>query len=100
VAEAPEVLAVVVEPPRGAGDHVAAGKFEEKSVDVAVLIVFRIARQTCKKAANGKGEEQVAVVDIVNGKQRTAGEQELRGERLEAERLEGDAKRRFRPLGE
>jgi hypothetical protein len=42
----------------------------------------------------------MAVVDIVDGEQRTAGEQELRGERLEAQRLQGDAKRRFRPSGE
>jgi hypothetical protein len=100
VAEAPEILAMVVEPPRGTGDDVAARKLEEKGVDVAVPIVFGIVGHARKKAANGKGEEQVTVVDVVDGEQRTAGEKELRRERLEAQRLKGDAKRRFRPFGE
>jgi hypothetical protein len=57
VAEAPEILAVVVEPPGGAGEDVAARQLEEKGVDVAVLIVFGIIGHARKKSAYGKGEE-------------------------------------------
>jgi hypothetical protein len=57
MAEAPEVLAVVVEPPGGAGDDVAARKFEEESVDVAVLVVFGVVGKAREEAANSKREE-------------------------------------------
>ena len=44
VAEGPEVLAVVVHAPRGAGEDMAGGDFEEDGVDVAVLIVLGVVR--------------------------------------------------------
>jgi len=100
VTEAPEVLAVVVKPPGSAGYDVASGEFEEKCVDVAVLVVFGIVGQARQEAANGEGEEQVPVVDVVDSEQRTAGEQELAGKRLEAQGFEGNAERRFRASGE
>jgi hypothetical protein len=100
VAEAPKVLTVIVKAPGGAGDDFAGGEFEEEGVDVAVLIVWGIVGHTGKQAANGEGEEQVLVVDVVDGEERTSREQELAGERLEAQGFEGDAERWIRAAGE
>jgi hypothetical protein len=69
VTQAPQVLAVIVESPRGAGDDLAAGEFEQESVNVAVPIVFGISRQTREEAANGEGEQQMAVVDVMDGEE-------------------------------
>jgi len=41
------------------------GEFEEKCGRRAVLVVFGIVGQARQEAANGEGEEQVPVVDVV-----------------------------------
>jgi hypothetical protein len=100
VAELPEVLAVIVESPGGLGEDASGGKFEEESVDVAILIGFGIVGQTGEKTADGEGEEEMAIVDVVEGKERTALQEELVGDGLEAEGFERNTKWRVGPFGE
>jgi len=91
VAEAPEVLAVVVEPPGGARQDMAGGKFEEQSVDVAVQIVLGLIGQAAQKTVHGEGNEEMPVVDVVEGEHGAAGEEKFAGELLVAHRFEGNA---------
>ncbi len=100
MAEVPEVLGVVVEVPGGAGEYLAGGELEQDGVDDAVLIVFGIVGQARDEAVDDEGEEKMFVIDVVEREHGAAVEQELRGERLEAEILQGDAKRWLRAAGE
>ena len=93
VAEAPEVLGVVVEVPGGAGEDLAGGEFEEDGVDDAVLIVGGLVGQAGDEAVDDEGDEKMLVVDVVQREHGAAVEQELGGEGLEAEVFEGDAER-------
>lgn len=100
VAEAPEVLGVVVQVPGGASEDLASGKFKEHGVDDAVLIFFGFVGQARDEAVDDEGDEKVLVVDVVHREHGAAVEQELGGEGLEADVLEGDAQRRLRTAGE
>jgi hypothetical protein len=91
VAESPEVLAVVVHAPRGAGEDMTGGDFEEDGVDVAVLIVHRVVREALEEMAGAEGKEEMLVVDVVQGEHGAAGEEELSGLRLEAKAFERDS---------
>jgi hypothetical protein len=95
MAQVPEVLGVVVQVPGGAGEGVAGGKFEEKCLDDAVLIVFWFVRQARYEAVNDKGEEKMLIINVVQREHRAAVEQELGGERLEPEVFERDAEWRL-----
>ena len=57
VAEAPEVLGVVVEMPGGAGEDLASREFEKEGVHDAILIVGRLVRQARDQAMGNEGEE-------------------------------------------
>src|SRR5271154_6682979 len=96
VAEAPEVLGVVVQVPGGAGEDFASRKFQENSVDDTVLVVFGLVAQARDEAVDDEGEQKVFVINVVQREHRAAVEQELRREGLEAEVFEWDAKGRLR----
>jgi hypothetical protein len=100
VAKVPEILSVVVQVPGGMGEGAAAGEFEQDGVDDTVLIVFGFVGQARDEPVNNEGEEEMLVVNVVQREHGAAIEQELGGERLEAEVFERDAKRRFRLCGE
>jgi hypothetical protein len=100
VAEVPKVLGVVVQVPGGAGEGVAGGKFDEECLDDAILIVFGLVRQARYEAVNDEGEKKMLVVDVMQREHRAAVEQELGGERLEAEVFERDAERWLGLCGE
>jgi hypothetical protein len=100
VTEGPEVLAVIVESPLGAGEDAAGGEFEEEGGDVAVLVGGRVVGDALEEGAGVVGEQEVGVVDEVEGEHGTAGEEELRDERLEAEWRKRDAEGRVRIAGE
>jgi hypothetical protein len=68
----------------------AGGEFEEECVDVAVHVVGWVVGQARHEAANDEGDQQMLVVHVVEGEHGAAGEEELAGERLEAERIERD----------
>jgi hypothetical protein len=91
---------VVVQVPGGAGKGAACWEFEEKGVDDAVLIVFGLVGEAGYEAVNDEGEEKMLVVNVVQGEHRAAVEQELGGERLEAEVFERDAEWRLELCGE
>jgi hypothetical protein len=91
VTEGPEVLAVVVESPLGACEDAAGGEFEEEGGNVAVLVGGRVVGDALEEGAGVVGEQEVCVVDEVEGEHGTAGEEELRNERLETEWGKRDA---------
>ena len=97
--EGPEVLAVIVEAPLGAGEDAAGGEFEEEGGNVAVLILRGIVGDALEEGAGVEGEQKMCVVNEVEGEHGAAVEEELRDERLEAEGRQGDAERRFRTAG-
>jgi hypothetical protein len=100
MAKVPEVLGVVVQMPGGASEGVAGGKFEEKCLDDAVLIVFGFVGQARYEAVNDEGEEKMLIINVVQREHRAAVEQELGGERLETEVFQRDAERRLGFCGE
>jgi hypothetical protein len=89
-AQVPEVLTVVVEQPFGAGEDAARGEFEEQSVDVAVQLVGPVFRGTPDEAAGDEREQDVAIVDVVQGYHRASTQQVTGQQGLKAERIEGD----------
>lgn len=93
MAEAPEILTAVVEPPLGAAKDVARGKFEEDGFDVAVLVFGGLVGETLEEPMGAVGEEKVFVVDVVERIHGAAGKQELGGEVLEADWFQRDTKR-------
>jgi hypothetical protein len=93
VAKAPEVLGMVVQMPRGAGEDAAGGKFDQNGVDNAVLIVVGFVGETGNEAVDDEGDEKVLVVDVVQGEHGAAVEQELGREWLVAEVFEREPKR-------
>jgi len=100
VTERPEVLAVIVEAPLGAGEDAAGGKFEEEGGDVAVLVGGRVVGDALEEGADVEGEKKVRVVHEVEGDHGVAVEKELRDEWLEAEWRKRDAEGRIRIAGE
>ena len=52
----------------------------QDGVDVAVLVVGRVVGQALEEAPGVEGEQQMLVVDVVEGQHGAAGEQELRGD--------------------
>jgi hypothetical protein len=100
VAEIPEVLGVVVQVPVGAGKDATGGEFEENGLDHAVLVVFGLVGQARDEAVDDEGEEKMLVVDVVQREHGGAVEQELSGERPDAEFFEGDSLWRFGAAGE
>ncbi len=96
VAEAPEILAMVVETPRRPAEDAAGGKLEQESIDVTVLIVRRIVGDALEEAAGTEGDEEMLIVHVVEREHGAAGEEELGGERLETQGFEGDAERGVR----
>ncbi len=99
VAEAPEVLGVVVQVPRGAGEDPAGGELKQKGVDDAILIVRRFIVQARDEPVNDEGEEKMFVINVVQREHRAAIEQEFRGEGLEAEVFQWNAQGWFGTLG-
>jgi hypothetical protein len=89
VTKTPKILTVVVGAPGGAGKDVAGGKFQQDGVDCAVHVVFGFIGQTLEKVAGTEGEQEVLIVDVVDGQHGAASEEELLGERLEAELVQG-----------
>jgi hypothetical protein len=89
-AQVPQVLTVVVEQPFGAGEDAAGGEFEEQSIDVAVLLVGPVVGGTPDEAAGDEREQDVAIVDVVQGQHRASTEQVTGQQGLEAERIEED----------
>jgi hypothetical protein len=79
MAQIPEVLGVVMQVPRGAGQGAAAGEFKQNGVDDAVLIVFGFVGQAWDEAVNDEREKKMLVVDVVQRQHRAAIEQELGG---------------------
>jgi hypothetical protein len=99
VAEAPEVLGVIVQMPGGSGEDAASGEFEENGVDDTVLIVFGLVGEEGDEAMGDEGEEKMFVINVVQREHRAAVEQKLRAERLETEIFQGDAQREFGSTG-
>ncbi len=93
VAEVPEVLGVVVEVPVGACEDPGSGEFEEDGFDGAVHVVGRLVREAGDKFFDDEGEEEMLVVNVVDGEHGAAVEEELLGEGHEAEVFEGQAER-------
>jgi hypothetical protein len=93
-------LGVVVEVPGGAGEGAAGWEFEENSVDHAVLIVFGLVGQAGYESVYDEGEEKMLVVNVVQREHGAAVEQELGGERLEAEVFERNTERGLGFCGE
>ena len=91
MAEAPQILAVVVRAPGGAGKDVAGGEFDQDGVDGAVHVVLWLVGQPREEMAGAEGEEKMLVVDIVDGQHGAACEEELLGEWLEAELFQREA---------
>lgn len=91
MAQAPEVLGVVVEMPGGPGEYLAGGKFEEKGVDDTVKIFVGFVRQSRDQAVDDKGQKKMFVIDVMDREHGAAVEQKLVRDGLKAETLEGDA---------
>jgi hypothetical protein len=91
VAEVPEVLAVVVNEEFGAGDEAAGGKLEEEEVDVVILVGGRVVRNAGDESAGVEGDEEVRVVDVMQGDHGAAVEEVTWWQRHEAEVLESDS---------
>ena len=92
MAKAPEVLAVVVETPLGAGEDFAGGNFEQGGLDETVLIFGGLVGQALEEAVGAPGEKEVRVVHVVQGVHGAAREKELGGGWLEANWFEWDTK--------
>ncbi|WP_433968878.1 hypothetical protein [Tunturiibacter gelidiferens] len=80
MAQIPEILAMVVGAPGGAGQNVARGKFEEDGVDGAVHVVLRLVGQALEEVPGAEGEQEMLMVDVVNRQHGAACEEELLGE--------------------
>jgi hypothetical protein len=100
VAETPEVLGGVMEVPGGAREDFTSRDFQQEGVDQAVLIVGWLVGQAGDETVDDEGEEEVLIVDVVQGKHGAAVEQKLSGERLEAEVFEGDTEGLVDAFGE
>jgi len=98
VAEIPEVLGVVVEMPGGAGEDFAGRKLQENGIDDAVLVVLGLIGQARDKAVNHEGDEEVLLINIVDGEHGAAVEQELAGKGLEPQLFERDTQGRVGPI--
>ena len=103
-AEVPEVAGVVVEAPGGAGEDAAGGEvfgreFEEEGVYGVVDVFGRVFGDAGHEAADGKGDEEMVIVDVVQGKETAARGEKLRLWREEAEGREGDVSWRFGGFG-
>jgi hypothetical protein len=99
VTEAPQILAVVVRAPGGAGEGVAGGELDQDGVDGAVHIVLWLVGQPGEEVAGAEGEQKMLVVDVVDGQHGAACEEELLGQGLESELVQGEAKRRLGAAG-
>ncbi len=99
VADIPEVLAVVVEDPLGAGEDAAGRKLEEESVNVAVFVGGGIVGDAADETAGVEGDEEMGGVDVIDGEHGAAAEERARGYRLETQRIERDTDRGLGPLG-
>jgi hypothetical protein len=99
VAEAPEVLGVIVQMPGGSGEDATGGEFEENGIYDTVLVVFGLVGEAGDEAMSDEGEEKMFVINVVQREHRAAVEQKLRAERLEAEILQGDAQRELGSAG-
>ena len=77
----------------------AGGYFEKDGVDGAIVIVLGVVDQTPEQMAPAEGEEEMLVVDVVQGEHGAAGEQELDGLGLKAETFKRDTKRRLWSAG-
>jgi hypothetical protein len=99
VAEVPEILAVVVKVPLGAGEDAAGGKFEQDSVGVVVLVVGRVVGDAVDEATVGEGDEEMGVVDVMQGEHGAAREQIARVDGLEAQGFEQDTLDRWGSAG-
>jgi len=99
VAEAPEILAEVMEPPLGVGEFTTAGEFEEYSPNDAVFVLGGAVGKTRHEARDPEGDEEMLRVHIVDGKHGRALQQVTRRDGLEAERFERDALRRVGLFG-
>ena len=86
--------------PGGAGEDLSGGDFDEDCVDDAVLIVFGFVGQARDEPVSDEGEEKMLVINVVQRQHGAAIEQELRGERLEAEVFERDTEGRLGAAGE
>ena len=89
-------MGVVVEVPVGAGEDVGGGEFEEDCFDGAVHVVGWLVGEARDEFFDDEGEEEVLVVDVVEGEHGAAVEEELLGDGLEAELFEGKAERLVR----
>jgi len=100
VAKVPQVLGAVVKVPGGAGEDLSGGDFEENGVDDPVLIVFGFVGQARDEPVSDEGEEKVLVINVVQRQHGAAIEQQLSGERLEAEVFERKTERWLGAAGE
>jgi hypothetical protein len=82
---------VVMEVPVGACEGFAGRQFEEDGFDVAVHVVCGLIGKAGDEFFDDEGEEEVLVVDVVEGEHGAAVEEELLGDGLEAELFEGQA---------
>lgn len=82
---------MIVRAPGGAGEGVAGGEFDEDGVDGAVHVVLGLVGQSREEVAGAEGEQEMLIVDVVDGQHGAACEEELLGECLEAELFQGEA---------
>ena len=94
VTEAPEILAEVVKTPFGVGEFAAGGEFEEDGLDDAVLVFGWTIGDTRHETGDAEGDEEMLIVDVIDGEHGSAFEEVAGGDRLEAEGLKGNALRR------
>ena len=62
-----------MEAPLGGGEDVAGGDFEEDGLDGAVVVVGGLVGQTLHEAVDGVCDEEMLVVDEVDGGEGLAG---------------------------
>ena len=95
VAEGPEIGAAVVEAPGAFGLDAAAGDGKDEGADGLVLVLGRVVGLAAHELGNVEGEEEVGVVEEVEGGGRDAVALVELGGCDEAEGLDGDALRGF-----
>ena len=74
--------------------------FNEDGIDDTILVVLGLARKARDETVDDKGDEEMLIVDVVQGEHRTAAEQELRGKSLKAKGFEGNTLLRLDAAGE